>query len=153
MSQSILKATGERASPVEKNVHVRLGGAEYQAAAAPPPAYNGGSTEASASSLSRTGADRGAPADGAAGQLSGTMSGMSVDLAGRDLKAEAARLLAYSDAVQQQMDMGTRRGARLPSRMRRLAPHSARSALRSSCCARRTSFWGMPCTSCARITA
>lgn len=64
MSQSILKATGERASPVEKNVHVRLGGAEYQAAAAPPPAYNGGSTEASASSLSRTGADRGAPADG-----------------------------------------------------------------------------------------
>jgi tetratricopeptide (TPR) repeat protein len=32
------------------------------------------------------------------------MSGISVDLAGRDLKAEAARLLAYSGAVQQQMD-------------------------------------------------
>jgi len=103
MSQSILKTTGGRAgSPAEKSV--RLGGE------APPAAGTGagtgtGTNGVTTAALSRTGTERGAPADGAAAaQLSGTMSGATVDLAGRDLKDEAARLLAYADAVQQQMD-------------------------------------------------
>lgn len=38
-------------------------------------------------------------------ELSSTLSGIRVDMGGRDLKAEATKLLSFSSAVQQQMDL------------------------------------------------
>lgn len=108
MSHSILKPAGAAPAPAGRHVSLVDSGAQQQ-----DPASNStfGASEGNArgggasSSMSQSGTRRGANDVSRGTDLSSTLSGISVDLGGRDLSAEAKKLLTFSGAVQQQMDL------------------------------------------------
>jgi tetratricopeptide (TPR) repeat protein len=116
MSQSILKhsqGTNGDSIPKRGPGSVRLDDGAHVAGEAPNEpletrslgdTMRGSHGGTSMASTMQEGAGRRAP-DGRSAEFSGTMSGLVLNFGGRDLKSEAKKLVAFSDAVQQQLGL------------------------------------------------